>query len=517
MSDAPANNKPAKDPAKANAVIRRMTFGQEEDARERLLKKQVPAWVISGALHVAFIGMAILFLRNAEEVQGSTAAPIVETAVEDVEEPDPNLTNPDLGFDADLAAATEADREEPENVEAEVIPDEPIGAPNEASELPIQTVAPPGATEVMQNAGALAGPDGFVKAGDGGAGGAFIAPGMRGRSGATKDALLKAGGGNSASEAAVARGLIWLSKQQKGDGRWVFDGSSQNEFIAATGMSLLPFLAAGQTHKTGKYTDTVRKGLYFLQSQQNAKGTFTGGAGMYAHPIATMALCEAYGMTMDPGLKKPAQAAINYLVLGQGKDGSWGYSFGNDGDTSIVGWCVQALKSGKLAGLTVPDETMKKANQFLDKVAGGSGETYGYREKGASRTLTPVGLLLRQYMGWGPKNPILGKGVDFLKKYPPKRGGLDMYYYYYATQVVHFYGGPDWSTFWNPPMRDWLVDLQEKAAGPNHGSWNPDQGIIGSHCGRLGTTCLALLTLEVYYRHLPLYKRDNGGLNELER
>ena len=47
-------------------------------------------------------------------------------------------------------------------------------------------------------------------------------------------------------------------------------------------------------------------------------------------------------------------------------------------------------------------------------------------------------------------------------------------------------------------------------------SWN-SLAVIGGACGRLGTTCLALLTLEVYYRHLPLYKRDSGGLADLER
>jgi hypothetical protein len=93
-----------------------------------------------------------------------------------------------------------------------------------------------------------------------------------------------------------------------------------------------------------------------------------------------------------------------------------------------------------------------------------------------------------------------------------------MYYYYYATQVVHFYEGPDWHKFWNPKMRDLLIDLQRKGGGNDLlGSWDKDQGFIGSSCGRLGTTCLALLTLEVYYRHLPLYKRDSGGLAEIER
>ncbi|VTS03597.1 prenyltransferase/squalene oxidase repeat-containing protein [Tuwongella immobilis] len=529
MADQPVANagaKPADAKARpqAAAVIRRMAVTQE-DARERLLKRQLPAWVISGAFHLVFMVLFVVFFS------GETAAPVeandnlVETVVEDkAEEPEQDLTNPDMGFESDLAAATEADREEPENVEAPVVPEEAIGSPSETSEAPTQTLAPPGANEVMPNAGTAVGPEGTVKAGDGGAGGSFATPGMRGRSGATKDALLKSGGGNQLSEAAVARGLEWLARQQKPDGRWVYDGSSAGDTVAATGMALLPFLAAGQTHKSGaaksgkNYSKKIALGLEYLKSRQQPSGDFTGASSMYSTAIAAVALCEAYGMTKDPSLKRHAQSVLNFIMKGQGNNGSWGYRAGSTGDTSIVGWQIQALKSGKIADLTVSDEIMKRANSFLDTVSTESGARYGYTSRGGTPSLTAVGLLCRQYSAnWGPNNPALAAGVDFLVKgSAPQKGRFDMYVYYYATQVVHFYGGAKWSKDWNPKMRDMLIDMQVKLAGPDQGSWAADTGSIGSHCGRLGTTCLALLTLEVYYRHLPLYKRDAGGLKDLD-
>jgi hypothetical protein len=91
-----------------------------------------------------------------------------------------------------------------------------------------------------------------------------------------------------------------------------------------------------------------------------------------------------------------------------------------------------------------------------------------------------------------------------------------MYYYYYATQVVHFHGGKEWLEQWNPKMREMLISSQSKD-GSNAGSWSGDTQLFGINCGRVGISCMALLTLEVYYRHLPLYKRDSGGLKELER
>src|SRR5262245_40192841 len=72
----------------------------------------------------------------------------------------------------------------------------------------------------------------------------WSAPRLPEAPGERREYLIKHGGGNAESEAAVARGLAWLAKQQKDDGHWEFDGSSKDQ-IAATGMALLPFLAAG--------------------------------------------------------------------------------------------------------------------------------------------------------------------------------------------------------------------------------------------------------------------------------
>src|SRR5262249_54557597 len=121
-------------------------------------------------------------------------------------------------------------------------------------------------------------------------------------------------------------------------------------------------------------------------------------------------------------------------------------------------------------------------------------------------------LLCRQYLGWGPRNPGLAKGVDRLKQLPPKAANT-MYYNYYATQVMHHIGGDHWA-FWNPQMRDLLIERQDKGADSKHphhkGSWDPKVDAHGSSGGRLMVTSLSLLTLEVYYRHLPLYRRDMG-------
>ena len=63
--------------------------------------------------------------------------------------------------------------------------------------------------------------------------------------------------------------------------------------------------------------------------------------------------------------------------------------------------------------------------------------------------------------------------------------------------------------------RDLLIAKQDNGLKPNKahlkGSWSPVGDAHGGAGGRLMATSLSLLTLEVYYRHLPLYQQLEKG------
>lgn len=348
--------------------------------------------------------------------------------------------------------------------------------------------------------------------------------GTSGRGQATRTKMLSEGGGNGGSEAAVVAGIKWIADHQLPDGTWNFDhrrgakkpGESKNfgEFSnsprAATAMGLLPFLGSGHTHKEGKYKKEVNAGLTALvrlMKVRGVEGDLTEAQGnMYSHGLGSIALCEAYAMTQDKNLAAPAQASLNYIVRCQDPvGGGWRYQPRQAGDTSVVGWQLMALKSGHMGYLEVPRSTINGAMKFLDSVQADGGAKYGYVDPGAGTATTSVGLLCRMYLGWKKDNPALEKGVDFLAKTGPSVGNnANMYYNYYATQVLRHYGGPKWDA-WNQKQRDFLINTQVKDGQPEGGSWF----FNGSHAdkgGRLYNTSLAVLTLEVYYRHLPIYK-----------
>ena len=106
----------------------------------------------------------------------------------------------------------------------------------------------------------------------------------------------------------------------------------------------------------------------------------------------------------------------------------------------------------------------------------------------------------------------LNTAIEILsERGPDTRNGnegsqADMYYNYYATQIMRHYGGDEWDK-WNKVMRDKMVNSQSKA-GADKGSWyiGGDHGARSG--GRLYCTSMATMILEVYYRHMPLFKQD---------
>ena len=386
----------------------------------------------------------------------------------------------------------------------------------------------PGGPAVVGRSGVGIGPGEGEYPGSGGKG-----VGIGGRKG-HRQALVAGGGGTPESERAVAAALSWLARHQLPDGHWSLHDYERmckgqrctglgnvRADAGATALGLLPFLAAGQTHDTkGPYQQVILKGLRWLMEHQNTQGDLSAGAfqPMYSHGLATIALCEACGMAKksDRVLRDKAQRAVNYIISAQNAStGGWRYTPGDDGDTSVVGWQVMALKSAQMAGLSVNPKAFEGAKQFLRSCSKGNyGGQFWYQPQSRGPTehaMTAVGLLCFQYMGTRPGDPMLVEGQRYLMANLPDKGDhpRDLYYWYYATQVMHNMLGPDWDK-WNRKMRHTLIETQDKE-GCAMGSWDPDRPTVmtwNAAGGRLMATSLSALTLEVYYRYLPLFKLD---------
>jgi hypothetical protein len=350
---------------------------------------------------------------------------------------------------------------------------------------------------------------------------------LDGREEGRRDALVKAFGGSDATEAAVVRALDWLAKQQEKDGLWrlrgpYVDGGSQENQLAATAMALLAFQGAGNTPSRGRHAAVVAKGWKGLLAKQLPDGRFDlslpSHHALYAHAQATYALCELVGMTKDRAFVDQARRSLDYSLAAQADNGGWRYAPREPGDMSVTGWFMMALKSGEIAGLSVPGESLDRISKFLDTVSVDGGTRYGYRvdsplrpPTGVTAAVSAEGLLSRQFLGWPRDDRRMATGVEILmaEKFLDFDNDKDAYAWYYITQVVHNVGGEPWAR-WNGRMRE-VVPSQQVAKGPESGSWDPALDKWGHIGGRLYMTCFMTYMLEVYYRHMPLYQAVAGA------
>ncbi len=350
--------------------------------------------------------------------------------------------------------------------------------------------------------------------------------GLSGRAPERRIELGKKYGASEASEQAVDEALRYLAAHQRNDGSWSFNlkldpcngqcshstkgGDSPAPSTAATGLALLAFLGAGHTHLDGSpYAQTVRRGIYFLRSvaaETDAGYDWQKGS-MYGHGIALMALGEALSMTTERGKERESdlyelvEKGSQFSCIAQHFGGSWGYYPNSPGDTTVTGWQVLSLIAAKRSRVDLQTRTLEQAKEFLFTTSKERKFWFGYKGPPGEPTTTAIALTLLLYLGETPDyTPMMIALSDMAQRGPTLN---NIYHDYYATLALHHSRHRDWDT-WNQKLRDHLVKTQVHT-GHESGSWHFEDkyGDVG---GRLYTTAMCALTLEVYYRYLPLYE-----------
>jgi hypothetical protein len=502
---------------------------EASEAKEPSLRKSllsgVPSWLISTAIHVG--ALLILGAWNIEPIQKELKMLLVAS-----ESSGESEALEEFSIDEAMAAelvATETDEsvaEAPvvdanlEDTKVDMNFADVVSANMPAVSMPsvTQSLVPKKGIASQANAAMLAA--------------------MNGRSKEVKRDLLSKYGGSTDTEKAVSQALKWLAlHQDKSTGGWTLShslicngqcdhpGKKRFSVNAATGLALMCFLGAGQTHLEGEYKTTVFNGLSFLIKNMKFDKTaginawYVGGEvngipmdDMYGHGIASIAMCEAFGMTRDPALFDAAQAGVTFLTYAQNPStGGWHYGPKGLGDTSVVGWQMMALKSGAMSGLSVDLDVVRRANVFLDQMSWGPNNGFYHyshdsvRQKaGYNPSTTACAVLCRMYSGVSKEHPSIKSAIEQFDKDGPSPSNT--YYNYYATQVMKQAGGPAWDK-WNVLMRDRLLASQA-TSGHAAGSWYWDDGHSTESGGRFYTTCMATMMLEVYYRYLPIYSEQ---------
>lgn len=353
-----------------------------------------------------------------------------------------------------------------------------------------------------------------------------IPPKMRQRcSSEDRMARLRETGGTPECETAVERGLKWLQSTQNPNGSW-----GRGQYVPAyTGLGLLSYLGRCETPMSLKYGETVFNAItYLIDVGMQNDGRLTDDAAnkqwSYEHAIATYALAEAYTFCKQLGIPIPHLNEITkkygqFIIDNQNANGGWAYSYTKQGghvDSSVTGWQMQALKALEYTGINF-DGLARAANrgaEYMESVQNANGG-FGYRNANAPAgrgqnyfTMTGGGVLSLQLWGKGQTSSVRN-GVSYIEehsRFTYDGRYADLLGLYYETQAMMNRGGEPWRKY-NAMFRDELLKGQD-----SDGSWRRPatqaDGPIRAVAPRFVQsihyrTCLAILTLETYYRFLP--------------
>ena len=343
------------------------------------------------------------------------------------------------------------------------------------------------------------------------------------RSAGRRAAAAQERGGSEATERAVGAALRWLVESQEADGRWhaarhgagierTAEGRERRGVggrtdHGVTGLALLALLGAGNTHRDGPHAEAVARGLRFLQGRQRPDGSLAGEAeffaALYCHGMATIAVSECLALTGDQALAATVERAVAHtLALQHPHTGGWRYAAGDRGDTSQCGWQVMVLATARQAGLRGFEAAEARARLFLQSVSSGTaGGLAAYRPgERPSMAMTAEALYCRLVLGATATDAATTEALTMIAGSPPTRSTANAYAWYYATLAAFHAGGPQWDR-WNARLHEALLPMQQA-----DGSWDPDP-VWGGHGGRVYSTALSAMTLEVYYRHQPIHLR----------
>lgn len=299
-------------------------------------------------------------------------------------------------------------------------------------------------------------------------------------------------------ETMYVRGLDYLMRSQQQDGTFAGQYGADP---AIAGFCLMAVLAHGDDPNVGPYSSMAAKCLdVILRCQDPGTGYIIppkGYQSMYSHGFATLALAEAYGMMRDERIGPALKKAVDLILDAQEKNPAkaWRYTpLSDDADVSVSGCQIVALVAARNAGIPVPDKAFRDALAYIATCRNEQGG-YGYMSSQENRvTMTSLGSLVLSLTG-NKDDASFGKTLDFLtKNINYREDQYPFYLEYYMSQAL-FHADPEIWQQWN--LKN--IRYMRSSQSPD-GSWIFNASPAYS-------TSLALLSLALNYRFLPIYEK----------
>lgn len=307
----------------------------------------------------------------------------------------------------------------------------------------------------------------------------------------------------------IDAGLRYLAQSQNSDGSWRTRGASGGYPTAMTSLAGLALLSSGSTPTAGAYARNVSGAVTYLLGNARPDGLIASideeYHSMHGHGFAMLFLAQCYGMEENPArqaqIRSVLQRGVQLTERSQSAAGGWLYTPDSRSDEgSVTVTQVQALRACRNAGIAVPKRVIDRAMEYLVRSANPDGGIrYQAGRSGPSRAPITAAAVVCWYNAGIYDEPEVNAALEYVKQtLAPAAGRTTGHHYYahfYKAQVMYLSGADTWEAYFRAMRRQLL---QEQASD---GSWMGDQ--VGQTYG----TAIALLILQLPYKHLPIMQR----------
>jgi hypothetical protein len=333
----------------------------------------------------------------------------------------------------------------------------------------------------------------------------------------------------------IRKGLEYLAKTQHKDGHWGANGDQYP--VSMTALSGMALLMEGSTVSQGRYAEHIRRAADWLVDHSMKGGQRDGLIGnpdnptestryMYGHGFGLLFLACVYGEENDADrrerLKDLLTRAVKYTANAQSTRGGWYYisrTEGGDNDEgSVTITQVQALRAARNAGIPVPRDIIRKAQEYLKTCTSPRGAVYYSHQQRMERPAITAAAIACGFGAGDYKGEHVKKWLRYCQGTIPIglghaqgiRIGHDEYTHYYYSQCIYILGDKGWDKLFGPndPARLTWSDYRERMfdqlmrAQNADGSW-PSGG--GFSVGPVYSTAIYCTIMQLDKATLPIY------------
>lgn len=317
--------------------------------------------------------------------------------------------------------------------------------------------------------------------------------------------------GSRVSGEAVEKGLNWLAYHQESDGHWASEtfGSKSKQDIAVTALATLALLGNGNTEKSGRFRDNVKRSIAWLKNTiDSSYGTPNSDKLITSDNVGlvTLVFTEATKTCHIPDTRQFAQKFVIRCIEFMKAEGG-PFPHPTCAEVSASGWRFMALRNALQLHFEISTACLDDCVTLYSptSVLNDDPEQTKYRAKTQNCRQTATYIMMHLYMG-GSREEITSSVDSMIESgglpaWGERGNSIDFEHWVFASQCTFQIGGPLWKR-WNKALVETLM-AHQNTAGDDAGSW-PVIGAFSDKWGRVGQTALGCLTLQTCYRYPKL-------------